>query len=307
MPSPVDQRAYQLRSTQWEKRPIIAFMSDLGIVDDSVGMCKGQMLRICPDANIVDICHTMTPFDVVQGARLIVDLPRFYPDWTVFATTTYPDTGTTMRSVALRLASGQIYVAPNNGLLTSVIEQHGYTEAYEITSSEVIPAEPEPTFFSREMVAIPSAHIAAGFPLVEVGRPLSDDEIVRFEAPQPARVDDSTLEGFITNIDQPFGNVWTNIHISVLEELGIGYGTRLKVTVDGVLSFDLTLTKTFGDVALGAPVAYISTRSFLALGRNRKDLANTYNIRPGMSVTVEACAASVNGSGELAIAGLASE
>jgi S-adenosylmethionine hydrolase len=262
-------------------------MSDLGIADDSVGMCKGQMLSICPEAQIVDICHTMTPFDIEQGARLIVDLPRFFPDWTTFATTSYPDTGTEMRSVAIRVPKGQVFVAPNNGLLTSVIEQWGYTEAYEVTSSEVIPSEPEPTFFSREMVAIPSAHVAAGFPISEMGRKLSDDDIVRFETAEPEKIGDQLIRGFLTNLDRPFGNVWTNVHYSVLEEMGLGYGTPLRITVDDVLAFDLTLTRTFGDTDLGAPVAYLSSRGFLALARNRMDLANTYNFQPGMSVTIE--------------------
>lgn len=287
MPSPEDQRAYQLRSEEFEQRPIIAFMSDLGIVDDSVGMCKGQMLTICPDAQIIDICHSMTPFDIEQGARLIVDLPRFFPSWTTFATTTYPDTGTEMRSLALRVPKGQVYVAPNNGLLTSVIEQYGYTEAFEVTSTEVIPAEPEPTFFSREMVAIPSAHVAAGFPISEMGRELSDSDIVRFEPIQPEKVAERSVLGILTNIDHPFGNIWTNVHYSMLEEMGLGYGTPLRITVDGVLTFDLSLTQTFGDRPVGAPVAYLSSRGFLALARNRTDLAETYNLKPGMSVTIE--------------------
>lgn len=28
---------------------------------DSVGLYRGQMLSICPDAQIIDICHKMTP------------------------------------------------------------------------------------------------------------------------------------------------------------------------------------------------------------------------------------------------------
>ena len=64
------------------QRPVIAFMSDLGTFDDSVGICKGLMLSVCPDVVIVDICHAMTPFDIEEGARLIVDLPRFFPEGT---------------------------------------------------------------------------------------------------------------------------------------------------------------------------------------------------------------------------------
>jgi hypothetical protein len=75
------------KSNNGKHRPIIGFMSDLGTVDDSVGICKGVMLGLCPDAIIVDISHSMTPWDIDQGSRLVVDLPRFFPNWTTFATT----------------------------------------------------------------------------------------------------------------------------------------------------------------------------------------------------------------------------
>jgi adenosyl-fluoride synthase len=290
------------------QRPIIAFMSDLGTTDDSVAQCKGLMLSICPGVTIVDVCHSMTPWDVVEGARYIVDLPRFYPEGTVFATTTYPATGTGTRSVALRIkqaaqggARGQwagsgagferaegsyIYIAPNNGLLTTVIEEHGYLEAYEVSSTKVIPERPEPTFYSREMVAIPAAHLAAGFPLEEVGRRLEDHEIVRFSKPQPAVADDG-MNGVVTAIDHPFGNVWTNVHRRDLEKLGIGYGTLLTITLDGVLPFRLPLSETFADAKeIGAPVAYLNSRGYLSLARNAASLAYPFNLKDGMDVRV---------------------
>ncbi|GGO03190.1 DNA-directed RNA polymerase subunit delta [Microbispora rosea subsp. aerata] len=283
-------------------------MSDLGITDDSVAQCKGLMLSICPDATIVDVCHTMTPWAVEEGARYIVDLPRFFPEGTVFATTTYPATGTEARSIAIRLkhaalggARGQlagsgsgfpraegayIYVAPNNGLLTRVIEEHGYLEAYEVTSTDVIPAQPEPTFYSREMVAIPAAHLAAGYPLEKVGRKLSDDEIVRFDVKKPA-ASDGGLTGVVSAIDHPFGNVWTNVHRTDLEKLGVGYGTKLKITLEGVLPFELPLSPTFADAGeIGAPVAYLNSRGYLSLARNAASLAYPYNLKEGMSVKV---------------------
>ncbi len=289
-------------------RPIIAFMSDLGTTDDSVAQCKGLMLSICPNVTIIDVCHSMTPWDVVEGARYIVDLPRFFPEGTVFATTTYPATGTTTRSVALRIkhaakggARGQwagsgagfdrddgsyIYIAPNNGLLTTVIEEHGYTEAYEVSSTKVIPERPEPTFYSREMVAIPSAHLAAGFPLEEVGRRLDDHEIVRFSRPKPS-TEGNAIAGVVTAIDHPFGNVWTNIHRRDLEPLGVGVGTRLSITLDGVLPFRIPLSDTFADAkVIGAPVAYLNSRGYLSIARNAASLAYPYNLKDGMDVLV---------------------
>lgn len=297
-------------ATNQPHRPIIAFMSDLGTTDDSVAQCKGLMLSICPDVTIVDVCHSMTPWDVEEGARYIVDLPRFFPEGTVFATTTYPATGTTARSVALRIrqaakggARGQwagsgtgferadgayIYIAPNNGLLTSVIEEHGYVEAYEVTNTEIIPAKPEPTFYSREMVAIPSAHLAAGFPLKEVGRALEDHEIVRFQRPRATLSTEGDLLGVVTAIDHPFGNVWTNVHRTDLEKAGIRYGSQLKIILDEVLPFDLTLTETFADAGeVGTPVCYLNSRGFLSLARNAASLAYPYNLKTGGRVRVK--------------------
>lgn len=298
-------------TTSNRSRPIIAFMSDLGVTDDSVAQCKGLMLSVCPDVTIVDVCHTMKPWDVEEGARYIVDLPRLFPEGTVFAATTYPATGTTARSVALRIkqaskggARGQwagsgagferangayIYIAPNNGLLTSVIEEHGYLEAYEVSSTEVIPEQPEPTFYSREMVALPAAHLAAGFPLNKVGRRLEDKEIVRFDRRKPTLNDDAELTGFITAIDHPYGNVWTNIHRVDLEKINIGYGTKLRIMLDEVLPFELPLSPTFADAGpIGSPVAYLSSRSYLALARHAASLAYPYNLKAGMSVRVKA-------------------
>lgn len=293
------------------QRPIIGFMSDLGIVDDSVGICKGLMLSICPEAQIVDICHTMTPFDIEQGARLIVDLPRFFPEGrTVFATTTYPATGTTARSVAIRIKKpakggaygqwagagsgiersegGYIYVAPNNGLLTSVIEEHGYIEAYEVTSTNVIPENPEPTFFSREMVATPAAHLAAGYPLSEVGRLLSDSEIVRFKKALPEKISKNELLGAVTAIDMPFGNVWTNISRNELNKMGLTYGSQIKVILDNALTFELPLSLTFADAGeIGAVASYINSRGYLSLGRYAANMAERYNINRGMSVRLK--------------------
>ncbi|GEM_PF-2680994 len=294
-------------------RPILAFMSDLGDTDDSVAQCKGLMLSICPSLTIVDVCHTMTPFDIDQGGRLIVDLPRFFPEGTVFATTTYPATGTETHSIALRIeraalggARGQwagsgdgfpradgsyIYVAPNNGILTRVIEEHRYVEAYEVTSTDVIPRKPEPTFYSREMVAIPSAHLAAGYPLAAVGRRLDDPAIVRFAHPV-ASIEDGSIEGVVIDIDLPYGNVWTDIFRDDLASLGIEYGTLLRVTVKGVL-YEHPLERTFADFGgRGETGIYINSRGYLSLAQNMADLAKADNIGPGARVT---CSLAPNG------------
>jgi S-adenosylmethionine hydrolase len=152
----------------------------------------------------------------------------------------------------------------------------------------VIPARPEPTFYSREMVAIPAAHLAAGYPLDKVGRPLADHEIVRIEHPGPTLNEDGEFEGVVTAVDRPYGNVWLNFSRQFLAETGITYGSKVRLLVDNVLPFELLLTPTFADAgARGAPVCYVNSRGFLSLARNAANLADVYNIRRGMPVTLK--------------------
>lgn len=57
----------------------IAFLTDLGCVDDAVGMCKGLMLQRSPDSQIIDITHEVTPFAVSEAALDLADVPDFFP------------------------------------------------------------------------------------------------------------------------------------------------------------------------------------------------------------------------------------
>jgi hypothetical protein len=138
------------------------------------------------------------------------------------------------------------------------------------------------------MVAIPSAHLAAGFTLSRVGDPLDDSEIVRFSHTVPSNLQDGSVHGEVLDIDLPYGNVWTNIFRDDLKKLGIDYGTRLQVAINGLHPFEFPLTHTFAEMGeKGAYGIYINSRGYLSLARNAADLATTYSIHRGMPVTLK--------------------
>ena len=136
------------------------------------------------------------------------------------------------------------------------------------------------------MVALPAAHIAAGFPIEKAGRKLEDHEIVRFNHRRPLLNPASgEAEAEVTAIDMPYGNVWTNVSREDLKALDITHGTVLRIVVDGVLPFELPLSLTFAEAGeRGEPVFYINSRGYLALACNAENLADAYNLKRGMSV-----------------------
>src|SRR5215471_9889633 len=64
--------------------PTIVFMTDFGLVDDSVALCRGVMYSIMPDVRIVDLTHQVTPFSILDGARFLYGATPYYPAGTVF-------------------------------------------------------------------------------------------------------------------------------------------------------------------------------------------------------------------------------
>ena len=98
--------------------PTIVFMTDFGVVDDSVALCKGVMYSVMPDVRIVDLTHQVTPFSILDGARFLYGATPYYPAGTVFVVVIDPGVGSTRKAIVARSKKGQYFVLPDNGLLT---------------------------------------------------------------------------------------------------------------------------------------------------------------------------------------------
>src|SRR3984957_2634808 len=82
--------------------PTIVFMTDFGVVDDSVALCRGVMYGIMPDVRIVDLTHEVTPFSILDGARFLFGATPYYPRGTVFVVVVDPGVGSTRKAIVAR-------------------------------------------------------------------------------------------------------------------------------------------------------------------------------------------------------------
>jgi S-adenosylmethionine hydrolase len=249
----------------------IGFITDLGLDDDAVGMCKGLMLRISPASCIVDVTHGVRPFDVQEAACYLADLPEYFPDDTVFCCIVFPETGTAPCIVA-RNERGQLFVAGDNGVLTYVLDASGFDGAWEIESHEVMLYPPTPSFWGRDVFVPCAAHLAAGVAPETVGRARASLERIKYRPPSVSG--DGAVSGEITVIDKNFGNVWSNITRELFVEAGADSSGAVEVTI-GEQRIVFPLVATFGEVAAGEPLAYFNSRDRFALALNRGNLAET--------------------------------
>src|SRR5450755_1021311 len=189
--------------------PTVVFMTDFGVVDDSVALCKGVMYSIMPNLRIVDLTHQVNAFSIRDGARFLFGATPYFPAGTVFVAVVDPTVGSSRKAVVVKSLRGQFFVLPDNGLMTMVEDRDGIEAIREITNRDwMTGAKISSTFHGRDIFSPVGAHIAKGDDWTQVGPPVA--KLVRLDL-KPATVNDKGLTGEVIALDGPYGNIVTNI------------------------------------------------------------------------------------------------
>jgi S-adenosylmethionine hydrolase len=260
----------------------IGFVTDYGLRDAFVGVCHGVIGRIAPDARVIDVCHLIAPGDVRRGAAVLAQAAPYLPPAVLLAVID-PGVGTARRPLALA-AGASLLVGPDNGVLLPAADALGGVHAaYEITAPELMLATVSATFHGRDVFAPVAAHLAAGTPLSDVGRPVLLDTLVRLPRPEAWAVAGGA-EGEVVTVDR-FGNVQTSIGADLLEGAGLRPGGRLTVRC-GDAEFQMPYARTFGEVPPGRLLGYLDSSDLFAVALNQGDAAKALHADVGDRVTV---------------------
>ncbi len=203
---------------------IITLTTDLGLTDAYVAAMKGVILGINPEAKLVDICHTIKPQNISQAAFVLSTAYQFFPQKTIHVVVVDPGVGTERRAIILRTPSAD-FVAPDNGVLSYVIQQFSTKPVEDIVNAQQIELKPEmeavalteprfwrspvsPTFHGRDVFAPVAALLSLGFPPIDFGEAITS--VLMLPLPRPYQALDGLLVGHILHIDS-FGNLITDI------------------------------------------------------------------------------------------------
>jgi S-adenosylmethionine hydrolase len=253
-------------AAQTSPPPTVVFMTDFGVVDDSVALCKGVMYTIAPELRIVDLTHEVTPFSILDGARFLYGATPYFPTGTVFVVVIDPGVGSTRKAVVVKSKRGQYFVLPDNGLMTLIQDRDGIESVREITNRD------SPV----------GAHLAHGEDWSKVGPEVPVNKLVRLDLVAP-KLDEHGLSGEVIATDGPFGNLVTNISGEDFLKLGYGHGQNVHVTM-GKTEMNIPFVRTFSDVPLKKPLIYIDSRGNVALAVNQGSFAATYSIKPPVPI-----------------------
>ena len=257
-------------------RPVIALLTDFGLRDHYVGMMKGVILGICPDVSLVDISHDVAPHDILGAALELSAAYRYFPAGTIFVAVVDPGVGSTRRGIALETGDYR-FVAPDNGLLTAIVDEHQPKRIVELSERKYARATVSRTFEGRDRFAPAAAWLATGVQLGALGR--SAEDVVRIDIPRPDVTAD-TIAGRVLRVDR-FGNLITNIDRRTFDALAFAV-LHVQAGPHRVAK----VVSTYSDIAAGEIAALFGSTDHFEIAANGASAADALHLDRGAIVHI---------------------
>lgn len=267
----------------------IALLTDFGNDDVYVGVMKGVMREIAPQADFIDITHTISPQHVREAAFGLTNAFRYFPKGTVFLVVVDPGVGSLRRPIAIQ-AGGYTFVAPDNGVLSYALAFADHADAVVLDKPQYHLKNVSQTFHGRDIFAPVTAHLSNGVPLAEVGTPVTDWVAL----PVPSLdVSPSIIRGEILDIDR-FGNLITSIgRLSWVDTtrmtLNPAFGQELFTVPINLNEAEVwlngqnisTIQRSYSDVRRGEVLALLGSSGYLEISVNQGNAAQRLDVSVG--------------------------
>jgi len=164
-----------------EPNGILTLLTDFGLKDQFVGIMKGVIAEIAPQAQVMDLSHQVQSGNVWEAAHLLRETAPYFPPGTVHVAVVDPGMGTEHRALAARIGA-HFFVAPDNGLLSPLIRAAGEDqqpiEIFALDQPQYWLPVPSHNFQGRDIFAPVGAHLLNGLPIEKLGQRIADPILV---------------------------------------------------------------------------------------------------------------------------------
>jgi S-adenosylmethionine hydrolase len=262
-------------------RPVIALLSDFGSRDHYAATMKGVILGICPDVTLIDISHDIPPHDVLAAALELAAAYKHFPAGTIFLTVIDPGVGSSRRGLAADTGDYR-FVAPDNGVLTTVFQETPPRKVVELTERRYARPTVSRTFEGRDRFAPAAGWIAKGIQLPALGRPVSDYHRLAIPVPEPGA---DALTGAVLRVDR-FGNAVSNIDRRTFERFVEGGPVQIEVAGPQGAARIGRLVLTYADIGADEVCALFGGTDHLELAANAASAAERLGLSRGAAITI---------------------
>ena len=284
--NPVSSSAPNSSSPPAPVQPRIALFTDYGWDDPYVGQLKGAILTIDSEARLVDLTHSIEPFNVADGAFVLDQSAVEFPAGTIFVAVVDPQVGSERDPILVETNAKKYYLGPDNGLLSMVIDREGFSRAWKLDKSEFFRdgAAASHTFHGRDIFGPVAAHLASGTAPDDVGSPLSAKALATLPL-EDATFAGGTLSVQVLHIDR-YGNVILNLPKTSDVAAKLKEGNLVKISI-GKESYAGPMVKTYGDAAKGRLILLYGGSGLLEIAMNQGSAAKQLKVEPGTVILLK--------------------
>lgn len=257
---------------------VISLITDFGLGDNFVGVMKAVILKINPQARIVDVCHNIKPQDILEAAFLLKSSFKFFPSGTVHLIVVDPGVGSKRKKILVK-TKNYFFIAPDNGVLSLVLKDEPPVKIIEITNKKYFLKPLSDTFQARDIFAPVAAYVSRKESILKIGRSIKT--IKSLELPK-VKLSDDELVGEVIYIDR-FGNLISNIDKDTLENF-IRKNKKFKIKIKNKI-----IDKLFHSYSEGRrlkPLALINSFNFLEIAINSASAQDYLGLDKGEMIKV---------------------
>ena len=247
--------------------PILTLTTDIGQNDYIIGAIKGQLLSAYPSLNIVDISHSLSPFNYQQTAYICSNAYKHFPPGSLHMILV--NLFENLPSHFLITRHGDQYIiCPDNGILTMITAQ----KPADIVAIEVRRGKRFSTLHCTESLAASIAQLCNGAAMEALGEKITN--IVE-KYPLRSTMGPDWIEGQIIFIDN-FENVVVNITQEEFEEQRKGRGFKIVFTRNEMIS---TLSENYASAQPGEKLAWFNSAGYLEIAINKGNMAGLFGLQ----------------------------
>jgi S-adenosylmethionine hydrolase len=260
--------------------PTICLFTDFGWDDPYVAQLKGVIVTLAPNARILDLTHTVAPYNVTEGSYLLSQSAEEFPAGTIFVAVVDPQVGTERAPLLIETNQQKFFVGPDNGLFAQVIASEGLQRAWQLDKPEFFRnGGLSHTFHGRDIFAPVAAHLAEGTDPDRMGTPLKTLDIPTAREPIFAG---GQVETEVVHIDR-YGNVILNLRSGSEYAAKLKEGTLIRISI-GRQNISAPLVRTYGDVEKGRLLLLYGGSGLLEISVNQGSAARQLKVEPGTNV-----------------------
>lgn len=260
--------------------PVFVLLTDFGLSDPYLGQLKAVLISRTMACQILDIAHNVRPQDVLQGGFFLAASWPYLPQGCICLAVVDPEVGTNRRILVLA-KEGRLILAPDNGLLTQVMDLPGQNTLYQARD---IPDSQQGscTFQGRDVFAPLAADLAREKDPAALACSISEQAVQRLSLAKP-RLEQGLLYCRVQHVDH-FGNCILTLNISKWSSrLMEGRRPGLREPVQG----QVCPAWSYAQIDKGQIGLLPGSQGFLELALDRASCAKALGIMPGSEVVFE--------------------